>query len=147
MQVFDPTEGKPAVPHGGTFSANPMTMRCGLAAMEMLDAAAFAHLDHLGERARAGIDEAFRATGIDGQTTGRGSLLKIHFTATPITSYRTAQPDAEAASRLARFNMELLNRGVLMAGYGLMAFSTVMSEDDIDEVISVVAASLKAISD
>lgn len=147
MQVFDPTEGKPAVPHGGTFSANPMTMRCGLVAMEMLDAAAFAHLDRLGERARMGIDSAFRAAGIDGQTTGLGSLLKIHFTASPITSYRTAQPDAKAASMLARFNMELLNRGCVMAAYGLMAFSTVTSEDDIDEVISAVAASLKAISD
>lgn len=147
MQVFDPTEGKPAVPQGGTFSANPMTMRCGLAAMEMLDQSAFAHLDRLGERARTGIDRAFRDSGIEGQTTGRGSLLKIHFTAEPITSYRTAQPDAEAASKLARLNIELLNRGVVMASYGLMALSTPMTDDDIDEVLSAFAASLKALSD
>jgi len=26
MAVFDQREGKPALPHGGTFSANPLTM-------------------------------------------------------------------------------------------------------------------------
>jgi len=40
MAVFDPTAGKPALPHGGTFSANPVTMRAGIAAMELLDDAA-----------------------------------------------------------------------------------------------------------
>ena len=34
MAVFDPRPGKPALPHGGTFSANPVTMRAGIAAME-----------------------------------------------------------------------------------------------------------------
>ena len=29
MAVFDPRPGKPALPHGGTFSANPVTMRAG----------------------------------------------------------------------------------------------------------------------
>ena len=144
MQVFDPTDGKPAVPQGGTFSANPMTMRCGKVAMEMLDEAAFARLDALGERARAGIDAAFLDNGIEGQTTGLGSLLKLHFTAAPITSYRNAQPDTAAAARLARLNVELLNRGVVMAGYGLMALSTAMREDDIDAVISAVGAALRA---
>lgn len=147
MQVFDPSAGKPAVPQGGTFSANPMTMRCGLAAMELLDQAAFAHLDRLGDRARDGIGRAFRDAGIAGQTTGRGSLLKFHFTDAPITSYRSAQPDAAANAMLARFNIELLNRGVLMAGYGLMAFSTPMTDDDIDAVVAAVSASLKALSD
>ena len=45
MAVFDPSSGKPALPHGGTFSANPVTMRAGLVAMELLDEAAFARLD------------------------------------------------------------------------------------------------------
>ncbi|MBZ0148344.1 MAG: aminotransferase class III-fold pyridoxal phosphate-dependent enzyme, partial [Pseudorhodoplanes sp.] len=41
MSVFDPTRGKPALPHGGTFSANPMTMRAGQVAMTLLDQDAF----------------------------------------------------------------------------------------------------------
>ena len=35
MSVFDPTTGKPRVPHGGTFNANPGTMAAGLAAMQL----------------------------------------------------------------------------------------------------------------
>ena len=50
MAVFDPRNGKPALPHGGTFSANPVTMRAGLAGMELLDEAAFARLDAIGKR-------------------------------------------------------------------------------------------------
>jgi glutamate-1-semialdehyde 2,1-aminomutase len=29
MEVFDPNRGKPALPHGGTFSADPITVRAG----------------------------------------------------------------------------------------------------------------------
>ena len=36
MAVFDPTGGKPAAPHGGTFNANPVTMAAGLAGMRLL---------------------------------------------------------------------------------------------------------------
>jgi glutamate-1-semialdehyde 2,1-aminomutase len=80
MGVFDPTEGKPALPHGGTFSANPMTMRAGQVAMALLDEAAFAHLDRIGDKVRAGIDRAFETTGLTGRATGMGSLLRVHFT-------------------------------------------------------------------
>ncbi|MGT2468377.1 aminotransferase class III-fold pyridoxal phosphate-dependent enzyme [Mesorhizobium atlanticum] len=48
MAVFDPTGGKPALPHGGTFTANPVTMRAGLASMRTLTKESFAHLDGLG---------------------------------------------------------------------------------------------------
>ena len=61
MAVFDPRPGKPALPHGGTFSANPVTMRAGIAAMELLDDAAFARLDAMGQAVRSGIDAAFQA--------------------------------------------------------------------------------------
>ena len=49
MAVFDPRGGKPAVPHGGTFNANPVTMAAGLAAMRLMDEAAYARLDEMGE--------------------------------------------------------------------------------------------------
>ncbi len=90
MAVFDPRPGKPALPHGGTFSANPVTMRAGIAAMELLDDAAFARLDAMGEAVRAGIDTAFKRHGVPGGTVGLGSLLKIHFADRPVRDYRSA---------------------------------------------------------
>ena len=135
MAVFDPSSGKPPVPHGGTYSANPMSMRCGLAAMRLLDEPAFEHLAALGERMRLGIDETFRRRAIPGRTTGMGSLLKVHFGDGPIRDYRTARPDPRAAARLNSLVLELLNDGVLMAANGLMALSTPMTSDDVELVL------------
>lgn len=146
MAVFDPSGGKPALPQGGTFSANPMSMRCGLTAMELLDEAAFAYLDRIGERARNGIDRAFADAGIAGQTTGMGSLLRLHFGDHDIRDYRSARPDAQASERLRRLVDLLMANGVIMAGYGLMALSTPMTEDDIDEMVNAVRVSLRGLA-
>ena len=104
MAVFDPRPGKPALPHGGTFSANPVTMRAGIAAMELLDDAAFARLDAMGEAVRAGIDARFSRHGVPGGTVGLGSLLKIHFADRPVRDYRSAYLTEEEARRQAVFN-------------------------------------------
>jgi glutamate-1-semialdehyde 2,1-aminomutase len=144
MAVFDPTKGKPALPAGGTFSANPVSMRAGIASMELLEHAAFARLDAMGETVRQGIDEAFRSEGADGRTTGLGSLLKVHMTDKPVHDYRSAHLDAAGQKRLASFVSSMLDHGVLMASNGLMALSTVMSDDDLDAVVAAARAAVRA---
>ncbi len=110
MDVFDP--GRPdAVPHGGTFSANPVSLRAGLAALEALDAEAIAHIDALGERLRAGLN----ALGYT--VTGRGSLLKVH-----------AGDPVELWWRLYR-------EGVLIAVGGLACVCTPMDEVVIERAL------------
>ena len=146
MAVFDPSEGKPALPHGGTFSANPVTMRVGLAAMKLLDVAAFARLDAIGERMRAGIDAAFRRNRVPGHAVGMGSLLKIHFSDRKIRDYRSAYMNAEESKRQEKFNLALLNRGVLAASYGLMALSTPMTDADIEEILGAVSDALEEVA-
>jgi glutamate-1-semialdehyde 2,1-aminomutase len=145
MAVFDPTRGKPPVPHGGTFSANPMTMVAGLRTMQLLDASAFEKLDRLGSRMRSGFDEAFQRARIEGRTTGMGSLLKIHFTARAIRDYQTATPDPAAAHCMTQLMTGLLNEGVLIAPNGLLALSTPMSDADIDEVIQAFERALSKV--
>jgi glutamate-1-semialdehyde 2,1-aminomutase len=142
MAVFDPRSGKPALPHGGTFSANPVTMRAGLAAMELLDEASFARLDSIGEAIRSGIDAAFRRHGVPGRTVGLGSLLKIHFADRPVWDYRSAYMTEQEAQRQAVFNRGLLNRGVLAAGYGLMALSTPMTDTDVEAIVAAASGAL-----
>jgi glutamate-1-semialdehyde 2,1-aminomutase len=146
MAVFDPTSGKPALPHGGTFSANPVTMRAGLAAMQLLDRPAFERLDAIGQAVRDGINDAFRKAGVAGGTVGLGSLLKIHFTDRPIRDYRSAYMSDEETKRQAVFNTGLLNRGVLAAGYGLMALSTPMTDADVDAIIVAAGGALADVS-
>ena len=146
MSVFDPSPGKPALPHGGTFSANPVTMRAGLAAMELLDTAAFARLDTIGQAVRDGIDAAFRKTGVPGGTVGLGSLLKIHFTDRRIRDYRSAYLTEAEAKRQAVFNAGLLNRGVFAANYGLMALSLPMTDADVDAIVAAAGTSLQEVA-
>jgi glutamate-1-semialdehyde 2,1-aminomutase len=110
LDVFDPRRPD-AVAHGGTFSANPVSLRAGLAALDALDAAAIARIDALGERLRGGL-------GALGYTvTGRGSLLKVH----------VADP-TELWWRLYR-------AGALIALGGLMCVSTPMDETVIDRAL------------
>src|SRR6195952_4551202 len=146
MAGFNPGAAKPALPHGGTFSANPVTMRAGIAAMELLDDAAFARLDAMGEAVRSGIDAAVRRHGVPGRTVGLGSLLKIHFADRTIRDYRSAYPTDDEAKRQTVFNRGLLNRGVLAAGYGLMALSTPMTDRDIDAIIEAASGALTEVA-
>lgn len=146
MSVFDPSSGKPALPHGGTFSANPVTMRAGIAAMELLDEAAFARLDMIGQTVRDGIDAAFRNTGVPGRTVGLGSLLKIHFTDRQIRDYRSAYLNDAETKRQTVFNAGLLNRGIFAANYGLMALSLPMNDADVDTIVNAAAGALQEVA-
>ncbi|HEY0295510.1 MAG TPA: aspartate aminotransferase family protein, partial [Bordetella sp.] len=143
MAVFDPTSGRPAVPHGGTFSANPMSMACGLRAMELLTGEAYAQLDHMGDTLRQALNQAFHNAGVAGQATGLGSLLKLHLRDQPITDYRSAYPAKAERDAMAAINVKLLNRGVLMAGYGLIALSTAMRDADIAHIAEAAHDSLR----
>jgi glutamate-1-semialdehyde 2,1-aminomutase len=146
MNVFDPTHGKPALPHGGTFSANPMTMSAGQVSMALLDQSAFDHLDRIGDKVRAGIDRAFDSTGMTGRTTGMGSLLRVHFTDRPIRDYRSAYARPDEARKLAAFHRALINRGIIAANNGLMALSTSMTDADADEIVAACEAALRDLS-
>ena len=146
MAVFDPTHGKPALPHGGTFTANPVTMRAGLAAMQALTPDAFAHLDQIGQFMRDGINASLRTLGLSGQCVGLGSLFKVHFTSHPVTDYRSVYPGASERRKLDLLHKGLLNRGVLSASYGLFALSTPMQTEDVAAILGAVNATLEDIA-
>jgi glutamate-1-semialdehyde 2,1-aminomutase len=83
---------------------------------------------------------------VPGGTVGRGSLLKIHFADRPIRDYRSAYLTEQEAQRQAIFSHGLLNRGVLAAGYGLMALSTPMTDAEIDAIIAAVSGALAEVA-
>jgi glutamate-1-semialdehyde 2,1-aminomutase len=111
MDVFDPRRPD-AVAHGGTFSANPVSLCAGRAALEALDAAAIARIDALGERLRAGLGE------LGYTATGRGSLLKVHVPDPPELWWR------------------LYREGVLAAAGGLLSVCTPMDDAVIDRALA-----------
>ena len=110
MDVFDPRRPD-AVAQSGTFTANPVSMRAGAAALDHLDASAIARIDALGERLRDGLLQ------LGYTVTGRGSLLKVH------------------VEDLVDLWWRLYREGVLIAASGLACVSTPMDAAVIERVL------------
>src|SRR3546814_13858343 len=66
MAVFNPSKGQPAVAHAGTFTAHPLSMLAGAAAVAALTPAALHRLAAMGALARQGPGGAFDPAGLDG---------------------------------------------------------------------------------
>ena len=145
MEVFDQRQGRPGLPHSGTFNANPVTMVAGLSAMSMMTSAAFERLNQLGERARQGLAAAFRQAEMPGQVTGAGSLFCLHFNDKPLSDYRSAYKTPVETARMGRLHGYLLDNGIIMGSGGLGCVSTVMGEAEVDQIADTVLAGLKQI--
>lgn len=112
MERFDP-RGLVPVGHGGTFSANPVTLAAGLKALELLTDAALERVNALGDLLRSRLDQ-------QGWTvTGRGSLLRIH----------VDQPE--------QLWWRLYGEGIAIAVNGLLCTSTAMDRGVIHHVADV----------
>ncbi|MFO1171192.1 MAG: aspartate aminotransferase family protein [Hyphomicrobiaceae bacterium] len=143
MRVFDPSKGKPDAPHSGTFSANPMTMAAGHAAMSLLTPAAFEHLSGLGKRLQKGVAAAISDAKADMQVIGYGSTWRIHPHTRDIVDYRTSHPAPAEAARMSDFVKRLFAKGFIVSGNGSMALSTAMVDADIDSFVAAVGETLR----
>lgn len=112
MACFDP-QGSDPVGHGGTFSANPVTMATGLASLELLTEPEIGRINRLGDHLRTALaDQGWTVTGL-------GSLLRIH----------CDQPE--------ELWWRAYEAGAAIAVNGLACISTPMDDAVIDEVISI----------
>ena len=147
MAVYDSSAGKAACPQSGTFTANPLSMAAGVAAMRMFTAEAVDRLNALGESARTKLGEAFRLAGCEGQVTGEGSLILFHMSDEPLTDYRAVyRAGTEGrARRLDALFRALLNHGVVTSVSGMACLSTPMEEAEIDHLADAVLASLRSL--
>ncbi len=136
MDVMNPLTLPIQFPHSGTFSANPITMTAGLATMELFDEAAVEQVNGLARRAREGIEEAIRSTGIEACVTGGGSLLRLHMRAAPPTNYREAFWTDEARQKLTWLIDYLLGEGITMINTCTMAMSTALGNEEIDTLVA-----------
>src|SRR6202158_3198275 len=92
MNYYDPRGGKGRVSHGGTFNATPVTMAGGVATMQELTPEAYAKLDALGDRLRAGVKRVLSKHKQPAQVTGLRSLFWIHWTKKRLSDYRLRAP-------------------------------------------------------
>ncbi|KAB7613385.1 aspartate aminotransferase family protein [Amylibacter sp. SFDW26] len=143
MSVFDSSKGRPKLPHGGTFAANPISMVAGVACMEYLTEESFLHLNALGDRARSGIEELAKRRKLPISVTGVGSMFRFHLVENAPTSNRAAFVPPKADSIHKEISERLLAHGVMIPSDTSACCSTVMTFADIDHLLT----SLEAVID
>jgi glutamate-1-semialdehyde 2,1-aminomutase len=146
MSVFDPRGGKPAVPHGGTFNANPITMVAGYAAMRKMSREEFARLGALGAYVREGLAETLDGARVPGQVTGEGSLFAVHLHDRELEDFRSFWGTQADRARQKTLHDTLYAHGAIVAPALTGCLSTPMNEADANQLIDAFAASLREMS-
>lgn len=142
MKVFDASAGRPLLPQGGTFSANPLSMTAGLAAMRHLDHTAFAHLERLGNTVRNGIGRAISNRGAPLCVTGAASLFRIHPMAEIPNDYRDAHPIPARAILMKQLTRFFAENGIILPHGAAASISTPMTHADAESIVDVFAGFL-----
>jgi glutamate-1-semialdehyde 2,1-aminomutase len=145
MAVFDPGTKGPRILSGGTFSANPVTMTAGLAALQAMDRASFAQLEDMGSRLRARLNDVFKRSGQPGQVTGDGSLFRLVMVSRPLRNYRDIV-EAGADERSYRLFMALLDAGIMVNDNGLGCLSTPMGDPELAQIQGALERALYALA-
>ncbi len=143
MDVFSTLKGAPRLPQSGTFSANPLTLTAGAAAMKLYDEEAVDRLNRLGSLARSRIREAITVADFPATVTGTGSMFRIHMKAEAPADYRSSFPTPEEKQTLTQFISGLYDAGIVAIHTGAGALSTPMGEAEIDQLAEAVLSSLR----
>ena len=136
MDVLNPKSKRYLYPHSGTFSANPVSMVAGYAAMQKFDHAAVERLNGLAQRAIAGIESAISSTGVVASVTGSGSMFRVHVKEHAPRNYREAYLSPQEAPKLKFLLDHMFDEGFMLINTCSSALSTPMTENDIDELIA-----------
>lgn len=135
MDVLNPKSGRYLFPHSGTFSANPVAMVAGLAAMKKFDHAQVQRLNTLAKRARDGITGAIESTGFGASVTGTGSMFRVHLKPTAPRDYREAYNTPEETRQLKILLDHMFEQGFVMIYSCSATLSTPMTEVEIDALV------------
>jgi glutamate-1-semialdehyde 2,1-aminomutase len=118
----------------GTLSGNPLATAAGLAALDLLDDAAYRALTVTAERLAEQLRSAFAAAGIPAVVTQVASLVGLHFGDQEPVDYPSAQRTDTAC--YAAFFHAMLDRGVALApgAYEVMFPGLAHTDDVIDRI-------------
>ncbi len=122
--------------HGGTFTANPISMTAGLTTLKPLENGQLINkLNNVGEKIREQLREIFGANGIDAQVTGACSLFNTHFTKEEVKDARAASKADR--KKLVNYHLCLIANGVFFLPTHTGALSTAHSEADAEKLILI----------
>src|SRR5215210_1278455 len=144
MAMFDPSRGRPQIPHPGSYNANPVSLVAGETTLGLLTGEAIQLLNRRGESLRQQIRMAFEDAGLPAQVTGLGSLFAVHLTSQPVKSYRdTIGADADLRHRIF---LGLFKEGVLIDPRGVGCVSVAIGEAEIDYFVDALRTVLRTLA-
>ena len=143
MAMFDPSRGRPRIPHPGSYNANPISLVAGETTLGLLTGEAIRLLNRRGESLRHQVRMAFEDAGLPAQVTGLGSLFAIHLTSQPVKSYRDTM-GAHADLRH-RIFLGLFKEGVLIDPRGVGCVSAAIGEAEIDQFVGALRTVLRTL--
>jgi len=126
---------------GGTFSANPVSMKAGYLTVKFLienSNSIYSKINSLGEIARRSIDKIFAEANVDTQTTGIGSILLTHFLTENVEVIRSVEDERMCNKKLQQmyylYLMTYHNIFFLPGHIGTISYAH--SDSDIQKLIS-----------
>ena len=133
MAEVDPTRSG-SLPHGGTFSGNPVSMAAGAVALRLYSEAEVRRLNALGDAARQSVND--RVTTAGWEIRGSGSLLR----AVPAGAEKVAEHVQH------RLWWESYQRGLLGSPANLLSLSTPMDAAVVDDIAERLAEAVLAVA-
>jgi len=124
----------------GTNSGNPVSVAAGIATLTLLaQPGVYEHLETLGARLEAGLNQALAQTQVPGTVQRVGSMITLFFTeemGRPVT--RMEDVPASAKTRFGAFFRGMRDRGQMLppSQYEAWFISTAHTVDDIDTTIA-----------
>ena len=114
----------------GTLSGNPLATAAGLAALALLDDAAYDRLEATTTRLADELSDAFASAGVTAQVPRARTLVGLFFADAPVRDY----DDAKAADHkaYASFFHGMLDRGIYLAPSGYEAIFPSLAHGDVE---------------
>ncbi|MDE3761364.1 aminotransferase class III-fold pyridoxal phosphate-dependent enzyme [Sinorhizobium meliloti] len=141
MEAFAPQDRAP-VPQGGTFSANPLSMAAGHAALAALTAPEIDRINALGCYLRERTEEVAAKSDVAITVQGAGSLFRFHAKRIRPYDYRSGHHDAVEREVLRQLQVGMLERGIYVAAPFWGSISTSMNKAHIDDFLEAFRACL-----
>ncbi|MGH3275071.1 MAG: aspartate aminotransferase family protein [Streptosporangiaceae bacterium] len=131
MVLLDSYQG-PRIHHSGTFNGNPLTTSAGIISVQQLTSSKIENMARLAAALRAGLEKSAAHVGLPFSVNQCGSLLNIFFCAEPPPA-ALVRPDQQL---MTAFHLASMNRGLFFPSRGLLALSTVFTDDVVEETIA-----------
>ncbi len=141
MSCLDP-RNRGALWHSGTFNGNPLTCAAGAVSVRELTQERIDKMDRLGDRLARELKQAAMAVELPFSVRRIGSLMNVFFLNDP-PAPTIARDDAKL---IGEFHLAMLNNGLFIAPRGMIALSTVMTEELMNEIVQRASQALQDVA-